>query len=145
MESNLIEKYDHARINLMIGAAISWSVYEGIFILRHLIGDPASHNTLRIIALASFAIFLYTLARIIRIKRIMKKNPELKNALENELVIQNRKKAYTIGFWTFLISLFIGLFIVSMTKISAELVIESILFVGVLSLVVSFIFLSKRE
>jgi hypothetical protein len=145
MESNLIEKYDRSRINLLIGAAISWSIYEGIFIFKHMFESATIQNILKIIALVAFAVFLFTLARIVQIKRLMKKNPELKNALENEWVIQNRKKGYTIGFWTMLISLVIGLYVVLLTKISPELIIELVLFIGVLSLMISFIILNKRE
>jgi hypothetical protein len=145
MESNLIEKYDRSRINLLIGAAISWSIFEGYFISRNLIGNPTVKNILKIIGLLAFVFFFYTLVRIIRIKRIMKKNPDLKNALENEWVIQNRKKAYTIGFWVMLISLVIGLYLVLLTHISAALIIEIIMYIGVLALMITFIVLNKRE
>jgi hypothetical protein len=145
MESNLIEKYDKSRFKLLISAAISWSIYEGIFISRQYITDPSFKSTLKIISLIAFASFLYALIRIMRIKRIMKKNPELKNALENEWVIQNRRKAYTNGFWVMLISGVVGLYLLQITSISSILILELILCFGVLALIITFIILNKRE
>ena len=145
MEPNLIEKYDRSRINSLIGGAIGWSIYYGIFIFRSQIENATVKSTLSLIGLVGFTFFLVSLGRIIRIKRIMRKKPELKSALENELVIQNRKKAYAIGYWAMLISVMVGLNLVLFTPISPKMILELILFVGVLTLMITFIVLNKRE
>lgn len=143
MNTNLIEKYDRSRINLLIGGAISWSIYYGIFIFRSQISNEMVKKALGLIGLVSFAFFLYSLVRIMRIKSIMKRNPELRSALENELVVQNRKKAYAIGYWAMLISVMAGLNLVLFTSISPKMILELILFIGVLALMITFIVLNK--
>jgi 4-hydroxybenzoate polyprenyltransferase len=145
MNTNLIEKYDRSRINLLIGAAIGWGIYYGIFIFRDQISNEMIKGTLGLIGLVAFVFFLYSLFRILRIKRIMKRNPELKSALENEWVIQTRKKAYAIGYWVMMISVMTGLNLVLFTNISPKMILELILFVGVLSLMITFIVLNKRD
>lgn len=144
METNLIEKYDKSRMKILIGIAIGWGMYYGIFILNDLIHSSVIIATLNLIGMMGLALYMYGLIKMIQIKRLVKKDPQLHNALNNELIILNRRKAYAVGFWTMLISVSIGLLFVGYINIPAKLILELILFVGIMALIISFIILNKR-
>jgi hypothetical protein len=144
METNLIEKYDSSRINLLIGIAIGWTIYFGIFIFDDFIKNSIVLGILNIAGIIGMVIFLFALIRMIRINRIIRKDPELRKALNNEWIILNRHKSRSVGFWVFLGTVLTGLYLVEFTGISPTLVLEVILLVGLLSNIISFILFCKR-
>lgn len=143
METNLIEKYDKSRTKLLIGIAIGWGIYYGIFILNDVIHNSFLIASLNIIGMLGLALYVYGLIKMIQIKRIIKKDPELQHAFNNEWIILNRRKAYAVGFWTMLISVTTGLLLVVFINIPAKLILELILFLGIMALIITFIVLNK--
>lgn len=144
METNLIEKYDKSRINLLTGIAIGWTIYFGIFIFNDFIKNPVVLEILNIASIIGMIIFLYCLIRMTRINRIIIKNPELRKALNNEWIILNRHKARSVGFWVFLGSVLTGLYLVEFTNISATLIMGVVLMFGLLSNIISLIGFNKQ-
>ena len=144
METNLIEKYDKSRTKILIGIAIGWSIYYGIFILNDVIHNVVVMAILNIIGLIGLALYMYGLIKMIQIKRKLKNDPDLQSALNNEWIILNRRKAYAVGFWTMLISVTLGLLLVVFINIPAKIILELILFVGIMALILTFIILNIR-
>jgi hypothetical protein len=144
METNLIEKYDKSRTKILIGIAIGWSIYYGIFILNDVIHNVVVMAILNIIGLIGLALYMYGLIKMIQIKRKLKNDPVLQSALNNEWIILNRRKAYAVGFWTMLISVTLGLLLVVFINIPAKIILELILFVGIMALILTFIILNIR-
>ncbi len=144
METNLIEKYDKSRTKILIGIAIGWGIYYGIFILNDVIHSSVVLAILNLIGMIGLSLYMYGLIKMIQIKRLVKKDPEMQNALNNEWIIMNRRKAYAVGFWAMLISVTLGLLFVIFINIPAKLILELILFVGIMALIITFIVLNKR-
>ena len=144
METNLIEKYDRSRINLLIGISIGLGLHFGVVIFRDIIENSVLLVIMNIIGMIGWLVFLFSLTKMVRIQRIIKKDSELQSALNNEWIVLNRLKARSAGFWIFLGLVLIGVILVEFTGISAILVLQLILLIGILSHIILFILLTKR-
>lgn len=144
METNLIEKYDRSRINLLIGISIGLGLHFGVVIFRDIIENSVLLVIMNIIGMIGWLVFLFSLTKMVRIQRIIKKDSELQSALNNEWIVLNRLKARSAGFWIFLGLVLIGVILVEFTGISAILVLKLILLIGILSHIILFILLTKR-
>ncbi len=137
METSMIEKLDKSRYNLLKWFTIGWTIWFGGFILKDLISNKLILGLIIILGLFGWIIFSVNLIRFREIRKIINLDRDLKNALNDELMIHNRNKSFSIGYWTY--SILIGLFFVLsiFTDISALLVCEITLYIGTISILVS--------
>ena len=137
METSLIEKFDRLRYSLIKWFTIGWAIWFGGFILKDLISNKLLLGLISLIGLFGWIIFLISFIRFNKIGKIINSNSDLKNALNDELIIFNRNKSLAVGYRALLIliTLFFGLSI--FIDIKALIVCEITLYVGVLSALVS--------
>ncbi len=137
METSLIEKFDKSRYNLVKWFTVGWTIWFGGFILKDLIGNKLLLGLIILIGLFGWIIFTLSLFRYLRLGKIVNSDNDLKSALSDELSLHNRNKSFKVGYWSLiiLIVIFFGLSI--FTNITALIVCEITLYIGVLSGLVS--------
>ncbi len=137
METSLVEKFDKSRYNLIKWFTIGWIIWFGGLILKDLISNKLILGLIILIGLFGWIIFSVNLIRLRKLGKIINSDSDLKNALNDELTIHNKSKSFIVGYWSLIIllGLFLGLSI--FTNISALIVCEITLYLGVLSGLVS--------
>jgi hypothetical protein len=137
METSMIEKLDKSRYNLLKWFTVGWTIWFGGFILKDLISNKLIFGLIILIGLFGWIIFSVSLIRFRKLGKIVNSDSDLKNALNDELMIHNRNKSFTIGYWTY--SILIGIFFVLsiFTDISALIVCGITLYIGTISILVS--------
>jgi len=143
MKASLIEKLDKSRYNLIKWFTLGWSIWFGGFILNGLISNRLLHILIVLLGLIGGVVYAINLFRLLKISKIVNGNIDLRNALNDELIMHNRLKSFRVGYWTLivLISIFFGLSIY--TSIPALVVCEITLFFGVLSGLISFLIYNR--
>ena len=133
----MIEKLDKSRYNLLKWFTVGWTIWFGGFILKDLISNKLILGLIILIGLFGWIIFFVSLIRFRKLGKIVNSDSDLKNALNDELMIHNRNKSFSIGYWTY--SILIGIFFVLsiFTDISALIVCEITLYIGTISILVS--------
>jgi len=133
----MIEKLDKSRYNLLKWFTVGWTIWFGGFILKDLINNKLILGLIILIGLFGWIIFSVSLIRFRKLGKIVNSDSDLKNALNDELMIHNRNKSFSIGYWTY--SILIGIFFVLsiFTDISALIVCEITLYIGTISILVS--------
>jgi hypothetical protein len=143
METSLIEKLDKSRYNLIKWFTLGWSIWFGGFILNGLISNKLLHILIVLLGLIGGVVYAINLFRLLKISKIVNGNIDLKNALNDELIMHNRLKSFRVGYWT-LIVLISFFFVLSIyTSIPALVVCEITLFFGVLSGLISFLIYNR--
>ena len=82
-------------------------------------------------------IFIINLVKFLKLKRELNWDPKAKEALNDELHQLNTHKSFMIGYWAVLATTAVFLGIAEFLEIKALLVTEIILYVGVLSALIS--------
>jgi len=137
METSLIEQLDKSRYNLLKWLTIGWAMWFGWYILKNLTDNQVIIVITSFISLLGWAIFIINLIQFIKLKRELKWNTGVKEALENELHLLNLRKSYQIGFWVVIgITVFFFGFTTFWT-ISVRLVTEITIYFGVLSVLIA--------
>ena len=137
MDTTMIEKLDKARYNLIAWFTAGWAIWFGGFILKDLINNKILLGIIVSLGLIGGIIFIISVLRYIKLGKIVNSDEELENAFADELFIHNRNKTFQVGYWTLLIliAIFFGLSIY--TNITALIVCEITLYLGVLSGLIS--------
>lgn len=137
METSKIEQLDKLRFNLLKWLTIGWAVWFGSFILKHLINQPFVTGAITWIGLFGWLIFIINLIQFLKLRRELRWDPKIQEALNDELHQLNAHKSFLIGYSTMIVTtaLFFGLSI--FLTISVVLVTETILYLGVLSVLIS--------
>ena len=137
METSLIEKYDKLRYNLILWFTIGWAIWFGSFILKDVIDNKIILSTILVIGFLGSIVYAVNLIRINRLSKIINADIKLKSALNDELIISNRKKSFVLGYSVLmlLIGVFYGLSL--FFNIKALLICQILVYVGVLSALVS--------
>lgn len=137
METSLIEKLDKSRYNLIKWFTIGYAIWFGGFILKDLIRNKLLLGLIILIGLFGWIIWTVNLFRLQKLGKIINSDNKLKSALSDELFLHNRNKSFVVAYWTtmILVSIFLGLSIY--TDISALIVCEITLYIGVLSGLIS--------
>tara|TARA_R110000868_G_scaffold410693_4_gene699815 strand:- start:51213 stop:51647 length:435 start_codon:yes stop_codon:yes gene_type:complete len=144
METTLIEKLDASRYKMILWFTIGWGGWFGAFIAKDLITNTFTIGVLSIFGFVGWALWFVNLLRLIKLGNLIKSDNHLKKALTDELLIHNRDKSIATGFWTFLILTVLFLGLSTFTDISALLVCEAMLFIGVLSTLISSLIYYKQ-
>jgi len=137
METSLIEKLNKSRYNLIKWFTIGWTIWFGGFILKDLISNNLILGLIILIGLFGWIIFSVNLIRLRKLGKIVNSDSDLKNALNDELMLHNRNKSFTVGYWTFSILICIFFALSIFIDISTLIVCEITLYIGTLSTLVS--------
>ena len=133
----MIEKLDKSRYNLLKWFTVGWTIWFGGFILKDLINNKLILGLIILIGLFGWIIFSVSLIRFRKLGKIVNSDSDLKNALNDELMIHNRNKSFSIGYWTYSILIAIFFVLSIFTDISALIVCEITLYIGTISILVS--------
>lgn len=137
MENSLIEKLDKSRYNLIKWSTIGYAIWFGGFILKDLIVNKLLLGLIILFGLFGWIVWTVNFLRLQKLSKIINSDNNLKSALSDELFLHNRNKSFTFAYWTtiILVSIFLGLSIY--TDITALIVCEITLYIGVLSGLIS--------
>jgi hypothetical protein len=99
MELSLIEKLNNSRYNLTKWLTIGWSLWVGTYILKDFIQFRLILATLVWVGLIGWTVFIINLIKYMKLKREVKPDVLLREALNDELIQLNRYKSFFLGFW----------------------------------------------
>ena len=137
METSLIEKLDKSRYNLVKWLLISWILWFGGFILKDLINNKLIQLSINLISLFGSVMWIKSLVQLRKFGKIVNSDIHLKNALNDEFAIHNRNKSFIVGYWTLIILLGIFFLLSMFTTISALIVCEITIYIGIISSLLS--------
>lgn len=137
MGTSKIEQLDKLRFNLLKWLTIGWAIWFGSFVFKNLINQQMVTSILVWIGLLGWTIFAINLIQYFKLKRELRWDPKILAALNDELHELNMRKSFFIGYWVTIgtTMLFFGLS--EFLDLSVVLVTETILYLGVLSVLIS--------
>ncbi len=140
----MIEKLDKLRYNLLKWFTVGYTIWFGGFILKDMISNYLILGLIILIGSFGWIIFFISLIQFWKLMKIVNSDSVLKNALNDELMIHNRNKAFYFGYWTY--SILIGIFFMLsiFTDISALIVSEISLYIGTIS-ILGFLLIYNRD
>jgi len=140
----LIEQLDKARYNLIKWLTVGWTIWYGTFITKNLINNKFIVWLLMIVGFIGWILFLVNLAKYTKLGKKINSDNKLKEALNNEMHKLYKYKSSFWGFCTVIATNSIFLLILFFHQISAVLVCELTLFIGILSSLIA-ILVYNRE
>ncbi|MFN6087259.1 MAG: hypothetical protein ACK47E_00765 [Cyclobacteriaceae bacterium] len=144
MEDSLIEKFDKSRYRLIKWSTVGWMVWYGTFIAKDVINNKPILLLLVLVGLVGSVLWSINLVQLLRLGKKISVNPELTEAMNNEMqkfyVLKSSNIAFAATMAT--VGIFIG--ITAFYKISALIVCESILFVGISSGLIAYLTYNKE-
>ncbi len=143
METSLIEKLDKSRYNLVKWFTVGWVIWFGVFISKNLTVNMLILSLLGLVGLIGWILFVINLIKFIKLGKIVNSDSNLKNALSDELTLHNRNKSFVIGYWTLIVLTAIFFSLSLFTNISALIVCEITLYIGVVSTQVSWLIYNR--
>ncbi len=143
METSMIEKLDAARSSFWVWATIGWAIYFGTYIVTDLIQFTEIPGLLRWIRLFAWLTFLISTIRLVKLKRELKSDYKMKDAVFGELYQHNRLKSFKIGYFVVIGITSIFYLLYSYFVISVKLATDITLYLGVLSFLVSNMFYNR--
>lgn len=137
METSLIEQLDKSRYNLLKWCTIGWGIWFGTFILKDLIDSPVILGAATWVGLLGWVIFIINLVKFLKLRRELRWDNKMKEALDDELHQLNGFKSLVFGYAVVIAvtAMFFGLS--QFIDLSAKLVTEGILYLGVLAALIS--------
>jgi hypothetical protein len=133
----MIEKLDKSRYGLLKWLTIGWAMWFGGFILKDFISNTLILGLIIMFGLVGWIMFTVSLIRFRKFAKIVNSDSDLKNALNDELMLHNRNKSVTVGYWVLINVIGIFLVLSIYTDITALIVCEVTLYIGILSVLVS--------
>jgi len=145
MEPSLIEQLDKSRYNLIQWLTVGWAAWFGTFIIKDLIKHEliVVQFTTGFIGFIGFILFVVNLQKYLRLGSKIK-NSRLREALNNEL---HQLYKYKSAYWgLFIILGTISVFFITSLfyNISALIVCEITLYLGVLSILIAGLIYNKN-
>ena len=137
METSKIEQLDKLRYNLLKWLTIGWAIWFGSFVLKNLINRPEITGAVAWVGLLGWLIFVINLIKYLKLGRELRWDVKMQEALNDELHQLNMHKSFFIGYWVVIgvTAIFFGLSV--LLNMPVVLVTETILYLGVLSVLVS--------
>lgn len=137
METSKIEQLDKLRFNLLKWLTIGWAIWFGSYVFKNLIQQQVFTTVLAWIGVLGWAIFIINLIQYMKLKRELRKDPKMNAALNDELRQLNMQKSFFVGFWVTIGTTMAFFALSELINLTVVLVIETILYFGVLSVLVS--------
>ena len=144
METSIIEQYDKKRFNLIKWLTLGWALWFGAYIIKDLINSKTIFGIILLLGLPGWLLFVVSLIRYLKIGKAIKSDIRLKNALNNELHRLYIYKSVYIGFWSLIVTIIIFFGISLFYKISALIVCEVTLYIGILASLISALIYNKN-
>jgi hypothetical protein len=144
MEDSLIEKFDKSRYRLIKWFTVGWVVWYGTFIAKDVINNTPIVLLLVLVGLVGWVIWSINLVQLLRLGKKISINPELAEAMNNEMQKFYALKSSNIAFAATMATVGVFIGITAFYKISALIVCESILFVGMSSAFISYLVYNKE-
>ena len=135
---------DKLRNRQILGFLIGWVLWYGTLIMRDYISNKTIFNILLSVGLIGNIIFVFYIIKLIRLSNFLNKNDEKKKALNDELWKENSSKSFS---WGFILTMFTTIFLLVISvfcPLSAIVICEIILFVGVVSFLSSFLIFNRN-
>jgi hypothetical protein len=115
--TNQIEMFDKKRKKYRGGGVIGFMVFFIAWIVRTLIRMlelklGTLYTGSMIVTLLAIAVMAYYATRLVILERRIRKDPILKEALYNELVRLNELKAWRIGFFSLIVCIILGAYLI---------------------------------
>ena len=143
METSQIEKLDKARYNLVKWLTIGWALWFGTYILKDIVTEKMIILILIWLGLLGWTIFAINLINFLKLKRELKKDSKLQEALNDELHRFNMYKSFVVGYWFLICTISILFGITIFFRISTLIITEILLYIGVLSVLIASLFYNK--
>jgi hypothetical protein len=145
METSLIEQLDKTRYNLLKWITIGWGTWYASFIgnKNELIHGHIIFQIAFWIGLLGYTIFVINLIKYLKLGRQLRRNPQLREALEDEWHHFNINKSYKFSYWTVIGITITLIAITSFTSISALMTAELILYFAVMSFFCSSLYYNR--
>lgn len=143
METSSIQKLDKSRYNLIKWLLISWILWFGGFILKDFISNKLIELLINLITIFGCVMWIRSTIQLRIFSKIVNSDSHLKKALNDELALFNRSKSLVVGYWTLIILAGIFFVLSIFTNISAVIVSELILYIGIISPLLSSLIYNK--
>jgi divalent metal cation (Fe/Co/Zn/Cd) transporter len=143
MEMSLIEKMNKSKYNLIKWFTVGWTMWFGGFILKDLIFNKIILGFIIMAGLTGWVLFVINIFRLKRFVKTVTKSSNLKQALSDELSLYNRNKSFVTGYYILIAMAGVFFALSVFTDITALVVSEVILYVGVLSSLISLLIYNR--
>ena len=144
---NLIEIMDSSRRKMLAGLLFGFVMWQGFVILEFLLKlSGASHTLLKIFipcVLAGAGVWLYYRVKFVSLNKKILSDPQLKDALNNELVRLNWKKSSQFSFVIVLVTLVMLSVISAFISVPGWFVGHIAFFIGIVSFISAFLVLDR--
>ena len=137
METSKIEQLDKLRYNLLKWLTIGWAIWFGSFVLKNLVNRPEITGVVAWIGLLGWTIFIINLIQYMKLRRELRWDAKMLEALNDELHQLNMHKSFVIGYWVAIGTTPLLFGLSEFLNMPVVLVTETILYLGVLSVLVS--------
>ena len=137
METSKIEQLDKLRYNLLKWLTIGWAIWFGSFVLKNLVNRPEITGVVAWIGLLGWTIFIINLIQYMKLRRELRWDAKMLEALNDELHQLNMHKSFVIGYWVAIGTTALLFGLSEFLNMPVVLVTETILYLGVLSVLVS--------
>lgn len=143
METTIIEKLDKSRYESLKWFTFGWLLWYGGFIIKDFISNTIVFGLIMLFGMFGWVFFTVNLIKVLKWTKIVNADNKLKNALNNELHQLYRYKSVSWSFIITLATICIFLGISSFYNISALIVCEITLYVGISSLFIAELIYNK--
>jgi len=143
MKTSLIEQLNNSRYNLIKWLTIGWSIWVGTYVAKDLIEYQLILTALVWIGLFGWVVFIINLVKYLKLKREVKTDSLLREALNDELIQLNRYKSFFLGFWVTISIIAIFFSISLFENISSLVVCRITIYVGVISVLIAWLIYNK--
>ena len=144
METTIIEKLDKSMYEAKKWFTFGWLLWYGGFIIRPCITIKIVCGLILLFGMFGWVFFTVNLINVLKWTKIVNADDKLKNALNNELHQLYRYKSVSWSFIIMLATICIFLGISSFYNISALIVCEITLYVGISSLFIAELIYNKE-
>ena len=144
MESSLIEQFDKSRYNLILWVTIGWAAWVGTYILKDFIDNELVilQFLVGFVGFIGLVFFVVNLQKYIRLASKVKYS-RFNNALNNELYEIYKFKSAYYGFKVLLVIITLFFVLSFFHQVSAKLVCEITLYLGVMSTLIAWLIYNK--
>jgi len=130
---------------MLIGVVVGFTILYCTNLFNAFFQGEFLESLLKVIEIAGFCIWVFSMFRIGQIKLLIRKNPDLKAALKNEWILHNLQKARSIAFFFIFFSLIISGVLCMHSPISPLFLIKLCILIGILAVLISFIFFNRER
>lgn len=143
MEPSLIEQLDKTRYKLLKWITIGWGTWYASVIGNNVIHGHIVIKIIFWIGLVGNTIFAINLIKHLKLRRKLRREPKLREALEDELHHFNIGKSYKFSYWTVISVTGFLIIISNLVPLTALLTAELIGYFGVLSFFCSSLYYNR--